>query len=88
MLLSAFANRPKRGTDEIKNLIKLFFEKLKEWFTKLIGKIGSEEVIILDTAEKTIEKISKTINGKLTEFYLIRYGNFNTHFSYVFYKYI
>jgi hypothetical protein len=78
-LLKNVGDKLRKGTSEIKNLVELIFNKFKEWLEEFIGKIdkggkiGNLGVIVIDTVEKTVQRITETINNKVTEYYLITY---------------
>lgn len=67
----------KKGTQEVRGVIKSLFIKLKEWLENFVGKIGEVGIKVIDNTLMTVERITQKVNDKLTEFYLITYKKTN-----------
>lgn len=71
--LKAIAEKIRAGTSAIKTLITDILNKLKEWLESFVGKIGEAGIVVFENLQMKIERISKKVNDKLTEYYLVTY---------------
>lgn len=76
-IIKAIANKLRGGTTEIKKIIEKIFITLKEWLESFVGKIGEAGIFVFENLQMKVERISKLVNNKLTEYYLVTYKRKN-----------
>lgn len=70
-IIRAVVAKLRKGTPELAKIIRELFVKLREWLESFVGKTISATVVVIDNAYMTVQRISRMVNNKLTELYLI-----------------